>query len=164
YCHQPHSWTDTEVKLVEWLASQVSIGLQYTRLYTEKEKEVEITKLMLEISNDVNTRTDFNEITQFIIDRALQLLKADYGCIAILDNTGEYLHFGELRARRGFDLRKSVEAKYREARALRLPDHPAISELLEEGNTLRLEDSRRSPIARYLFTQIIKGKSALVAP
>ena len=65
-----------------------------------EEKEVEITKLMLEISNDINTRTDFNEITDFVIDRALELLKADYGCIAILDNQGEYLHFDELRARR----------------------------------------------------------------
>ncbi len=164
YCHQPHHWTETEVKLVDWLASQVSIGLQYTRLYNEKEKEVEITKLMLEISNDINTRTDFNEITDFVIDRALDLLKADYGCIAILDNQGEYLHFDELRSRRGFDLRKSVESRYREARTLRLPDHPAVSELLEEGRTLKLEDPRQSPLARYLFAHVIRGKSALIAP
>jgi len=164
YCHQPHRWSETEIKLVEWLAGQVSIGLQYTRLYHEKEKEVEITRLMLEISNDVNTRTDFNEITDFVIDRALELLKADYGCIAILDNQGEQLHFDELRSRRGFDLRKSVESKYREARNLRLPDHPAVRELLDEGQTLKLEDSRTSPIARYLFSQVIKGKSALIAP
>ncbi len=164
YCHQPHRWSETEIKLVEWLAGQVSIGLQYTQLYQEKEKEVEITKLMLEISNDINTRTDFSEITNFVIDRALDLLKADYGCIAILDNQGEQLHFDELRARRGFDLRKSVETKYREARTLRLPDHPAVTELLDEGQTLRLEDSRTSPLARYLFSQVIKGKSALIAP
>jgi transcriptional regulator with GAF, ATPase, and Fis domain len=164
YCHQPHHWSETEIKLVEWLATQVSVGLQYTRLYHEKEKEVEITKLMLEISNDINTRTDFNEITGFVIDRALGLLNADYGCIAILDTNGEYLHFDELRARRGFDLRRSVEAKYREPRALRLPDHPAVSELLDEGHTLKLEDPRQSPIARYLFTHVINGKSALIAP
>jgi transcriptional regulator with GAF, ATPase, and Fis domain len=164
YCHQPHQWTETEIKLVEWLASQVSIGLQYTRLYHEKEKEVEITKLMLEISNDINTRTDFNEITDFVIERALDLLKADYGGIAILDHQGEYLHFDELQARRGFDLRKSIEPKYREPRTLRLPDHPAVSELLDEGRTLKLEDSRQSPLARYLFTQVIRGKSALISP
>ncbi len=164
YCHQPHHWSETEVKLVEWLATQVSVGLQYTRLYHEKEKEVEITKLMLEISNDINTRTDFNEITDFVIDRALGLLKADYGCIAILDPNNEYLHFDELRARRGFDLRRSIEAKFREPRALRLPDHPAVSELLDEGHTLKLEDPRQSPISRYLFTHVINGKSALIAP
>src|SRR2546422_168436 len=73
YCHQPHEWTETEIRLVEWLAGQVSIGLQYTRLYNEKEKEVEITKALLEVSNDINTRTDFNQITTFVIDRALEL-------------------------------------------------------------------------------------------
>jgi Nif-specific regulatory protein len=164
YCHQPHHWSENEIKLVELLATEISISLQYTRLYREKEKEVEITKLMLEISNDINTRTDFNEITGFVIDRALGLLNADYGCIAILDTNGEYLHFDELRARRGFDLRRSVEAKYREPRTLRLPDHPAVSELLDEGHTLKLEDPRQSPIARYLFTHVINGRSALIAP
>ena len=164
YCHQPHQWSDTEIKLVEWLAGQVSTGLHYTHLYQEKEKEVELTRLMLEISNDINTRNDFSEITDFVIDRALELLKADYGCIAILDNNGEFLHFDELRARRGFDLRKSIESKYRESRTLRLPDHPDITDLLNDGRTMKLEDSRQSPIARYLFAHVIRGKSALIAP
>jgi two-component system, NtrC family, response regulator AtoC len=164
YCHQPHQWSQTEIKLVEWLASQVSIGLQYTRLYNEKEKEVEITKALLEVSNEINTRTDFNEITDFVIDRALAQLKADYGCIAILDNQGEHLHFDELRARRGFDLRKNVEARFREARTLRLPDHPAINALVEQGQTLPLADARQTPLARYLFANVIRGKSALIAP
>src|SRR5262249_62303192 len=39
-----------------------------------------------------------------------------------------------------------------------------VSELLDEGRTLKLEDARQSPIARYLFTHVIKGKSAMVAP
>ncbi len=164
YCHQPHQWTGPELQLVEWLAGQVSLGLQFTQLYQEKEKEVEIARLMLEISNDISTRSDFGEITDFVIDRALDLLRADYGGIAILDGQGETLHFDELRARRGFDLRKSIESRYREARTLRLPEHRAISELIEEKQALRLEDSRQSPIARYLFSRVIRGKSALIAP
>lgn len=164
YCHSPHHWTEAEVRLVEWLASQVSIGLQFGKIYQEKEKEVEITRLMLEISNDISTRSDFTEITEFAIDRALELLKADYGCMAILDQSGVSLHFDELRARRGFDLRKSVEVKYREARVFQLPEHREINEMISEGRALRLEDSRQSPLARYLFTNVIRGKSALVVP
>jgi transcriptional regulator with GAF, ATPase, and Fis domain len=164
YCHQPHHWTDTEIKLVEWLAGQISIGLQYTRLYNEKEKEVEITKLMLEISNDINTRTDIHEITDFVINRALDHLSADYGCIAIIDNPGESLHFGDLRARRGFDLRKSVDSRHRAARSLRLSEHPALGDLLSVGQTLKFDDAHQSPLARYLFTQVIKGKTALISP
>lgn len=164
YCHHPHEWTETEIRLVEWLAGQVSIGLQFTQLYQEKEREVELTRLMLEISNDISARTDFTEVTDFVIDRALELLKADYGGIAILDQSGESLHFDELRGRRGFDLRKQVEARYRDARVLRLPDHPAVSEMVDERRPLRLEDARQSPLARYILGNIIKGKSALIVP
>lgn len=164
YCEHPHQWTETEIRLVEWLAGQVSIGLQFTQLYQEKEREVELTRLMLEISNDISARTDFTEVTDFVIDRALELLKADYGGIAILDQTGESLHLDELRGRRGFDLRKQVEARYREARVLRLPDHPAVGEMIDEHCSFRLTDTRQSPLARYVLGNVFKGKSALIVP
>lgn len=164
YCHAPHTWTDFETGLVGWLAQQITIGLIYTRLYNEKEKEIEITKLLLEISNDINTRSDFSEITAFVIDKALELLRADYGCIGVLDSAGETLHIDELRARRGFDLRKSVEARFREARSIRMPDHPMVRAVMDEGTVLRLEHSRQSVIARYLLSNIIRGESALIAP
>jgi GAF domain-containing protein len=83
-----HSWTTSEVGLVEWLANQVAIGLHYAQLYHEKEREVELTKLLLEISNDINARSDFGEISSFVVDRAIELLEADYGCLAILDASG----------------------------------------------------------------------------
>ena len=164
YCREPHQWGETEIRLVEWLANQVSIGLNYTRLYQEKEKEVELTKLLLEISNDISTRTDFSEITAFVVDKALELFEADYGCLAILDPGGEHLHFDTARPRRGFDLRKSLESRYRDARTLHLPDHAVVRQLLEEAHTLKLEDVAESPAARYLLTNVLKGRSALVAP
>lgn len=164
YCYQPHDWTEFEVGLVGWLAQQITIGLIYTRLYREKEKEVEITRLLLEISNDINTRQDFSEITAFVIDKAVELLRADYGCIGVLDTAGEQLHFDELRSRRSFDLRKSVEARFREARSIRLPDHPLVRQMMKDGEVLKLEHSRQSPLARYLLSNIIRGESALIAP
>jgi transcriptional regulator with GAF, ATPase, and Fis domain len=164
YCARSHEWAENEIKLVEWLAGLVSFGLQYTRLYSEKEQEVSITKLLLEISNDINTRSDFGEITAFVVDKALEALRADYGCVAIVDKEEEHLHFETVRPRRGFDLRKSVEARYRDVRTLRLPDHPLVREAMEEGTTLRFETPRQSPLARYILSNVIKGESALVAP
>lgn len=164
YCREPHEWVETEIRLVEWLANQVSIGLHYTRLYQEKEKEVELTKLLLEISNDISARTDFGEITTFVIDKALELLEADYSCLAILDPSGEQLHFDAARARRGFDLRKSLEAPFREVRSILLSDHPSLGEVLAEGRARKLEDIAESPVARYLLTHVIKGRAALLAP
>jgi two-component system, NtrC family, response regulator AtoC len=164
YGQRPHEWTENEIKLVEWLAGLVSFGLQYTRLYAEKEQEVSITKLLLEVSNEINTRSDFGEITAFVVDKALEVLRADYGCIAIVDAAGEHLHFDTVRPRRGFDLRKSVEARYRDVRTLRLPDHPLVREAMEGGAVLRFETPRQSPLARYILSNVIKGESALVAP
>jgi two-component system response regulator HydG len=164
YCHQPHVWTEFEIGLVGWLAQQITIGLIYTRLFAEKEKEIEITRLLLEISNEINMRNDFSEITAFVIDKALELLRADYGCIGVLDAAGEHMHFEELRSRRGFDLRKSVESRFREARSIRLPDHPLVREMMDEGSVLKLEHARQSPLARYLLSNIIRGESALIAP
>ncbi len=164
YCREPHQWNDTEKRLIEWLSSQVTIGLQYSRLYREKEKEVELTKLLLEISNDINVRSDFKEIVAFVIDKALELLGADYGCLAVLDSDADHLNFDSFRARRGVDLRKAVEAKYREARTIRLPDHPVVREVLEQGHTLKLEGPDNSPVASYLLTHVIKGRSALIVP
>ncbi|MEP7271533.1 MAG: sigma 54-interacting transcriptional regulator [Acidobacteriota bacterium] len=164
YCREPHAWTDTEVRLVEWLANQVAIGLHYTQLYQEKEKEVELTKLLLEISNDISAKNDFAEISTFVIDRALELVEADYGCLAILDAAGDHLHLDELRPRRGFDLRKAVEGRYRDARKLQLSDHPLVREALREGGALRIETIEDSPLARELLTNVIRGRSALLAP
>ncbi|MGA1369811.1 MAG: sigma 54-interacting transcriptional regulator, partial [Blastocatellia bacterium] len=164
YCHEPHSWSQSEIRLVEWLASQISIGLQFTQIYEEKEREVELTKLLLDLSNEISSRTDVGEIGDFVTDRALELLQADYGCLAILDGGGELLHFGELRARRGFDLRKSIEARYRVARSIRLPEHEAIQEVITHRRPLRLDHPRQSAIARYLFSHVIQGKTALIVP
>jgi DNA-binding NtrC family response regulator len=36
--------------------------------------------------------------------------------------------------------------------------------MIEDRRALRLEDSRQSPLARYLFSHVIRGKSALVVP
>ena len=164
YTSEPHHWTESEIKMLEWLAAQASIAIQYTQLYDQKEKEIALTKLMLEISNDINTRGDFNEIKDFVIDKALELLSADYGCIAILDTAEEHLHFDTIRARRGFDARRSIEARFREARSLRVPDHPVVREVMEEGTILKFETPKDSPLARYVLHNIIKGESALVAP
>ncbi|MBX3279557.1 MAG: sigma 54-interacting transcriptional regulator [Acidobacteria bacterium] len=164
YCREPHEWSETEVRLVEWLAGQVSIGLHYAGLYREKEKEVELTRLLLEISNDINTRTDFGEVASFVIDRAVELLEADYGCLGVLDSSGEHLHFDGVRGRRGFDLRKGVDARLRESRALHLADNELLRGMLDEGRTERFDDAARSPLAGYILTQLARGRSAVAAP
>lgn len=86
YCHSPHSWSDEEVNFLSSLVKHTAIALQYTRLYTRLEKEAEITKSLLDITNEINSKLDFSEVTSFVLRKAVELLKASYGWIGVLDS------------------------------------------------------------------------------
>jgi transcriptional regulator with GAF, ATPase, and Fis domain len=91
HCKKLHKWSVEEVNFLKSLTQQTSIALQYTRLYTRMEKEVEITKTLLEITNEINSKVDFSEITSFVLRKAAELLDATYGSIGILDTTEKKL-------------------------------------------------------------------------
>jgi len=71
HCKEVHKWSDDEINFLKSLTQQTSIALQYTRLYTRMEKEVEITKTLLEITNEINSKVDFSEITSFVLRKAV---------------------------------------------------------------------------------------------
>ncbi len=87
HCGKLHTWSRDEIDFLKSLTQQTTIALQYTRLYTRMEKEVEITKTLLEITNEITSKLDFAEITSFVLRKAVELLNATYGSIAILDTT-----------------------------------------------------------------------------
>ena len=96
---------------------------------------------------------------QSFFDRSPEQTRADP-----IDASGEELHFDAVRARRGLDLRKSLEARFREARTLRLGDHPPLGEALADRHTLRLEEAAQSALSAHLLSQVVKGRSAMIAP
>ena len=67
----PRHWTDEEVAFLVSIAMQLAIGYQYTRIYTDKKREAETTKALLEIANVLNARSDFGEVTSAVLERAL---------------------------------------------------------------------------------------------
>jgi transcriptional regulator with GAF, ATPase, and Fis domain len=87
HCGKLHTWSRDEIDFLKSLTQQTTIALQYTRLYTRMEKEVEITKTLLEITNEITSKLDFAEITSFVLRKAVELLNATYGSIAILNST-----------------------------------------------------------------------------
>src|SRR6266576_589813 len=50
-------WSDEEVSFLVSIARQLAIAYQYTRLYTDKKREVETTNALLEIANALNARS-----------------------------------------------------------------------------------------------------------
>lgn len=88
YCTAQHAWSEDEVSFLTSLTQQMSIALQYARLYTRMEKEGVITKYLLEITNDINTKMEFADVTSFVLMKVVELLNASHGSIGILDTEG----------------------------------------------------------------------------
>src|ERR1041384_5931461 len=73
----PREWLDDEVSFLQSIAGQIAIGYQYTRLYTDKEREAETKRALLSIANALNARSDFREVSTLVLERAIALVGAD---------------------------------------------------------------------------------------
>ncbi|MBA2732109.1 MAG: GAF domain-containing protein, partial [Acidobacteria bacterium] len=67
----PRTWLDDEVSFLQSIARHIAVGYQYTRLFTGKQREAETTEALLEIANALNARSDFGEVTQLVLERAI---------------------------------------------------------------------------------------------
>ena len=154
HCKEVHKWSDDEINFLKSLTQQTSIALQYTRLYTRMEKEVEITKTLLEITNEINSKVDFSEITSFVLRKAVELLDATYGSIGILDTAERKLSITTFYPEgtpslRNISLNVSLNAPYYDA----ILDKRTVSIFGEE----RQEDSRH-------LMNALRGRSAIINP
>ena len=78
-------WLDDEVSFLEAIARQIAVGYQFTRLYTDKEREAETKRALLGIANALNARSDFREVSSLVLERAIALVGADYSALGVLD-------------------------------------------------------------------------------
>ncbi|HLE26010.1 MAG TPA: sigma 54-interacting transcriptional regulator, partial [Thermodesulfobacteriota bacterium] len=154
HCKEVHKWSDDEINFLKSLTQQTSIALQYTRLYTRMEKEVEITKTLLEITNEINSKVDFSEITSFVLRKAVELLDATYGSIGILDTAERKLSITTFYPEatpslRNISLNVSLNAPYYDA----ILDKKTVGIFGEESPG----DSRQ-------LMNALRGRSAIINP
>ncbi len=154
HCKEVHKWSDDEINFLKSLTQQTSIALQYTRLYTRMEKEVEITKTLLEITNEINSKLDFSEITSFVLRKAVELLDATYGSIGILDTAERKLSITTFYPEgtpslRNISLNVSLNAPYYDA----ILDKKTVGIFGEESPG----DSRQ-------LMNALRGRSAIINP
>ncbi|MER3446299.1 MAG: hypothetical protein C4291_05380 [Candidatus Dadabacteria bacterium] len=155
HCENPHTWSESEINFLKSLTQQTSIALQYTRLYTRMEKEVEITKTLLEITNEINSKLDFSEITSFVLRKAVELLDATYGSIGVL-NTNER--------------RLSITTFYPESISslknisLNVPlDATHYDEILDK-KTVCIAGEEASSAASVYLMNALRGRSLIISP
>src|ERR1051325_9773000 len=160
----PREWLDDEVSFLQSIAGQIAIGYQYTRLYTDKEREAETKRALLSIANALNARSDFREVSSLVLERANALVGADYSALGVLDPDGGRLSLAAFKAAPEATI-GSVQGLFDVyGQSLDVTAFPPVVEVLAQGKTLRLLETDLPFPIRLLFNSVLGGRAALVAP
>ncbi len=158
------SWLDDEVSFLESIARQIAVGYEYTRLYTDKQREAETRRALLEIANALNARSDFREVSSLVLERAITLVGADYSALGVLDPKGGRISLAAFKAA-PHATTDTVQGLIDEhGQSLDIGEFPRAMEVLAEGKTMRLLDTDLPFPFRLMFNSILGGRAALVAP
>ncbi len=160
----PREWLDDEVSFLQAIAGQIAIGYQYTRLYTDKEREAETKRALLSIANALNARSEFGEVSSLVLERAISLVKADYSGLGVLDPTGSKISMAAFKTAPEASVESVQELFDSHGKSLDLSAFPAIVEVLAQGKTLRLLETDLPFPMRLAFNAVLGGRAALVAP
>src|SRR6266446_8371188 len=157
-------WLDDEVTFLQSIARQIAVGYQYTRLYTDKEREAETKRALLSIANALNARSDFREVSSLVLESAIALVGADYSALGVLDPAGGRISLAAFKAAPHAAIDSVQGLIDTHGQSLDLTEFPKAIEVLTEGKTLRLLDSDLPFPFRLMFNSILGGRAALVAP
>lgn len=162
--HAPREWFDEEVTFLESIAQQIAVGYQYTRLYVTQQQETKSTNALLEIANTLNSHSDFGEVSSKVLERAIELVGADYGALGVLDQTGKRINLVVFKTAPNAKPNAIWGLIEQHGGSLDIQPFPALSNILTEGKTMRLIDKQLPFAVRLIFNSQLGGRAALVAP
>jgi len=157
-------WDDEEVEFLQAIARQVAVGYQYARLYTDKRREASRTRALLEIANLLNSRSTFGELTSHVLERANELVGADYCALGVVEPSGKAISLAAFKAAPHAATSRVRQLIESHGKSIDISAFPAVMELLAEPQTLRLLDSTLPEPIRLAFNATLGGRAALVAP
>jgi len=157
-------WLDDEVTFLQSIARQIAVGYQYTRLYTDKEREAETKRALLSIANALNARSDFREVSSLVLESAIALVGADYSALGVLDPAGGRISLAAFKAAPHAAIDSVQGLIDTHGQSLDITAFPAMIEVLAQGKTLRLLETDLPFPFRLMFNSILGGRAALVAP
>ena len=160
----PRAWLDDEVSFLQSIARQIAVGYQYTRLYTDKEREAETKRALLEIANALNAHSDFREVSSLVLERAIALVGADYSALGVLDPAGGRITLAAFKAAPHASTDSVQGLIDAHSQSLDVTEFPAMMSVVAEGKTLRLLDTDLPFPFRLIFNATLGGRAALVAP
>nr|MDQ3041047.1 GAF domain-containing protein [Acidobacteriota bacterium] len=161
---EPREWLDEEVSFLESIGRQLAIGYQYTSLYVAQEQESKSTNALLEIANILNSHSDFGEVSAKVLERAVELVGADYSALGVLDQTGKRISLVAFKSAPDVEPNTVLEMIQQHNQSLDIEPFPALGDILKEGKTLQLIDKQLPFAIRLIFNSQLGGKAALVSP
>ena len=162
--HAPREWLEEEIHFLESIAQQLAIGYQYTSLYVAQEQETRRTNALLEIANTLNSHSDFKEVSNRVLERAVELVGADYGALGVLDQTGKKISLASFKSAEGIEPNAVLKMIEEHGQSLDLEPFPALGDILRERKTMKIIDTELPFAIRLIFNSQLNGKSALVSP
>jgi transcriptional regulator with GAF, ATPase, and Fis domain len=159
----PRVWSDEEVAFLVSIATQLAIGYQYTRIYTDKKREADTTRALLEIASVLNARSDFGEVTSAVMERTLSLIGADYCALGVLDSDEKRIRLAAFKAAPHAvtdNVRGLIETH---GQSLDITAYPAMVDVLAQGKTLKLLETDLPVPLRMMFNTTLGGRAALVS-
>lgn len=162
--HAPRKWLDEEVSFLESIARQLAIGYQYTSLYVAQEQESRRTNALLEIANTLNSHSDFREVSSKVLERAVELVGADYGALGVLESGGKKISLVAFKSAPNAAPNAVLEMIQQHNQSLDIEPFPALGDILREGKTLQIVDAKLPFAVRLIFNSQLGGRAALVAP
>ncbi|HEX8637145.1 MAG TPA: sigma 54-interacting transcriptional regulator [Pyrinomonadaceae bacterium] len=157
-------WLDEEIQFLESIAQQLAIGYQYTSLYVAQEQETRRTNALLEIANTLNSHSDFKEVSSRVLERAIELVGADYGALGVLDQTGKKISLASFKSAEGIEPNAVLQMIEQHNQSLDIEPFPALGDILRDGKTMRIIDTQLPFAVRLIFNSQLNGKAALVSP
>ena len=161
---QPREWLDEEVSFLRSIARQLAIGYQYTGLFVTQQQESKRTNALLEIANTLNSHSDFSEVSSRVIERAIELVGADYGALGVIDQSGERISLASLKMADGVKPKRMLQLVEEHGKSLKVETFSAINDLIRDGQTMQLSDAQLPFALRVVFNTQLGGKAALVTP
>src|SRR5205085_5046847 len=161
--HTARVWLDEEVSFLESIARQLAIGYQYTSMYVAQEQETRRTNALLEIANTLNSHSDFKEVSDRVVERAIDLVGADYGALGVIDASGKRISLETFKSAQGIKLGKMLKMFEEYDKGVDIDSFATLGDILRDGKTHKLVDSEMPLTIRIFFNKLLRGKGALVA-
>ncbi len=157
-------WNDEDIAFLQSTARQLAIGYQYTSIFVAQQKEAKRTTALLEIANRLNSHSNFSEVAEGVLERAIALVGADYSALGVLDETGKRISLATFKSAEGIKPSRVLKLVEQHGKSMKVSTFSAIADMMREGKTVHVNDSHLPLAIRLIFNTQLGAKSALVAP